>query len=208
VLHVALVLGGIVRVLVLRGAILEDRQQPAGVRVVLPQDEGRDEPRNASLELLSNHRAELVAVLRLHARPRDRSVHDRSPSIAGLGRYRIPKGPARPGDGFRTSARSSVDSRRVGRKLGSHPGRGCLIVLVAVLATSSACTGSSHPAPTPDPSGRSPASVTRLRVTLAGYRLPVPVQREVAAASGTGILLAGGLDAGGASADGVFFLNA
>jgi len=94
----------------------------------------------------------------------------------------------------------------VGRKLRSHAGRAWLVILAVVLATSSACTGSSHPAPAPDPSG-SPASVVRLRVTFAGYRLPVPVQREVAVASGTGILLAGGLDAGGASADGVFVLN-
>jgi hypothetical protein len=41
----------------------------------------------------------------------------------------------------------------------------------------------------------------------AGYRLPAPVQRAVAVGSGSGIVVAGGLDAAGASTNGVFRLD-
>jgi hypothetical protein len=41
----------------------------------------------------------------------------------------------------------------------------------------------------------------------AGYRLPAPVQRAVAAGSGRAIVIAGGLDAAGASTNGVFRLD-
>jgi hypothetical protein len=41
----------------------------------------------------------------------------------------------------------------------------------------------------------------------AGYRLPAPVQRAVAVGSGSGIIIAGGLDAAGASTNGVFRLD-
>jgi hypothetical protein len=40
------------------------------------------------------------------------------------------------------------------------------------------------------------------------YRLPSPVEREVAIGHGDGVILAGGLDAAGGSTDGVFRLNA
>jgi outer membrane protein assembly factor BamB len=43
-----------------------------------------------------------------------------------------------------------------------------------------------------------------LTVTRAPYRLPAPVQREVAVADGSHVLLAGGLDAAGRSTNGVF----
>jgi hypothetical protein len=43
--------------------------------------------------------------------------------------------------------------------------------------------------------------------SLAGYRLPAPVQRAVAVGSGSGIIIAGGLDAAGASTNGVFRLD-
>jgi Kelch motif protein len=51
-------------------------------------------------------------------------------------------------------------------------------------------------------SGASP-----LLVRQAGYRLPAPVERAVAVASGSEILVAGGLDAGGSSTNGVFRLE-
>jgi hypothetical protein len=41
----------------------------------------------------------------------------------------------------------------------------------------------------------------------AGYRLPAPVERAVAVGSGSGIIIAGGLDAAGASTNGVFRLD-
>jgi hypothetical protein len=44
-------------------------------------------------------------------------------------------------------------------------------------------------------------------VQPAGYRLTAPVQREVAVASGSAALLAGGLDAAGSSTSGVFRLD-
>lgn len=53
----------------------------------------------------------------------------------------------------------------------------------------------------------SPATSAPIHVQAAGYRLPAPVQREVAAASGREALLAGGLDAGGSSTNGVFRLD-
>jgi hypothetical protein len=54
-----------------------------------------------------------------------------------------------------------------------------------------------------------PAATTSsaVHVQPAGYRLPAPVQREVAVASGSSALVAGGLDAGGSSTSGVFRLD-
>jgi hypothetical protein len=46
-----------------------------------------------------------------------------------------------------------------------------------------------------------------IRSRSAGYRLPAPVQRAVAVGSGSGIVIAGGLDAAGASTNGVFRLD-
>jgi hypothetical protein len=46
-----------------------------------------------------------------------------------------------------------------------------------------------------------------VRVRLAQYRLPAPVQRAIAIGSGSKILIAGGLDANGASTNGVFRLD-
>ena len=46
-----------------------------------------------------------------------------------------------------------------------------------------------------------------LRVTIP-YRLPAPVEREVAVAHNGAVILAGGLDSGGGSTSGVFRLNA
>ena len=46
-----------------------------------------------------------------------------------------------------------------------------------------------------------------LHVRQAGYCLPAPVERAVAVAAGSGILIAGGLDAGGSSTNGVFRLD-
>jgi hypothetical protein len=46
-----------------------------------------------------------------------------------------------------------------------------------------------------------------VHVRLEPFRLPAPVERAVAAGSPSGILIAGGLDAGGASTSGVFRLD-
>jgi hypothetical protein len=46
-----------------------------------------------------------------------------------------------------------------------------------------------------------------IAVRSAGYRLPAPVQREVAVAAGGRVLIAGGLDAAGRSTSGVFRLD-
>jgi hypothetical protein len=55
------------------------------------------------------------------------------------------------------------------------------------------------------PTRATPASPIQSR--SAGYRLPSPVQRAVAVGSGSGIVIAGGLDATGASTNGVFRLD-
>jgi hypothetical protein len=52
-----------------------------------------------------------------------------------------------------------------------------------------------------------PAGSPGLRIRSATYRLPAPVQRAVAVASGGSLLVAGGLDAAGASTSGVFRLD-
>jgi hypothetical protein len=48
---------------------------------------------------------------------------------------------------------------------------------------------------------------SKIAVTAASFRLPAPVERAVAAASGRAILIAGGLDAAGSSTNGVFRLD-
>ena len=65
-------------------------------------------------------------------------------------------------------------------------------------------------APTIGPRPAAPTTTTSaspVRVRLAPYRLPAPVQRAVATGSGSGILIAGGLDTGGASTTGVYRLD-
>ena len=65
-------------------------------------------------------------------------------------------------------------------------------------------TGSASPTST----AASPAaSASQLRIVPAGYRLPAPVQRAVAVSFGGSVYIAGGLDATGNSAAGVFRLN-
>lgn len=59
-----------------------------------------------------------------------------------------------------------------------------------------------HPAATRTSNASAPLSVH-----AAGYRLPAPVEREVAVAAGRSVLLAGGLDAGQQSTNGVFRMN-
>jgi hypothetical protein len=61
--------------------------------------------------------------------------------------------------------------------------------------------------PVPRTSSARAATTPGVHVRLEPYRLPAPVQRAVAAGSPTGILIAGGLDAGGASTSGVFRLD-
>ncbi len=62
-------------------------------------------------------------------------------------------------------------------------------------------------APRAPTSTAKPATAAAVRVRLEPYRLPAPVQRAVAVAVPAGILIAGGLDAGGASTTGVFRLD-
>jgi hypothetical protein len=86
---------------------------------------------------------------------------------------------------------------------------GILAFAFAAAISVQSCTGTPS---APGPSGASPtdASVAPamvLRIHRAGYSLPASVQREVAVGSGGSIYLAGGLDASGASADGVFRLD-
>ncbi len=52
-----------------------------------------------------------------------------------------------------------------------------------------------------------PSSPLQLHIGAARFRLDAPVEREVAVSDGKTIYLAGGLDAGGASASGVFSMN-
>lgn len=62
-------------------------------------------------------------------------------------------------------------------------------------------------APTPSrSSGSNPRTHAGVRASIP-YTLPAPVQREVAVAHGGAVLLAGGLDAGGSSTDGVFRMS-
>ena len=94
----------------------------------------------------------------------------------------------------------------------------CLVLLIACSAragTPSVDTSAAIvAAPTsPDPTGTgvaslsSPSPTTDIRLAPAGYRLPAPVEREVAVAHGGAIYIAGGLDAAGSSAAGVFRLQ-
>ena len=60
----------------------------------------------------------------------------------------------------------------------------------------------------PTSTAASPAtSASQLRIVPTGYRLPAPVQRAVAVSFGGSVYIAGGLDAAGNSAAGVFRLN-
>ena len=57
------------------------------------------------------------------------------------------------------------------------------------------------------PAGTRTHAGAAVAVRTLPYRLPAPVQRAVAVAAGSGILIAGGLDAAGASTSGVFRLE-
>jgi hypothetical protein len=61
---------------------------------------------------------------------------------------------------------------------------------------------------TPSATTTSTTAASPIQSSSAGYRLPAPVQRAVAVGSGSGIIIAGGLDAAGASTNGVFRLDA
>ena len=97
--------------------------------------------------------------------------------------------------------------------LRSTPGRRVTIAAITLSLMTSACTRSGH-AGSPrsaaePPSGSLPSGeVLHLRIVPAPWALAAPIQREVAVAGGRGpIYLAGGLDASGQSAAGVFALN-
>ena len=93
----------------------------------------------------------------------------------------------------------------------------CLVLLIACWARAGSTgedrSGAGVTTPrSPDPTTgvASPSSAplpTDIRLTPAGYQLPAPVQREVAVAYGGVIYIAGGLDAAGNSAAGVFRLQ-
>ena len=57
-------------------------------------------------------------------------------------------------------------------------------------------------APTADP-----AVTPSLKITSAGYRLPVPIQRAVAVRDGDSVIVAGGLDGSGTTVGGVFRMD-
>jgi hypothetical protein len=59
----------------------------------------------------------------------------------------------------------------------------------------------------PRAASTSQTAAAPVQARLAPYRLPAPVQRAIAVGSGSGILVAGGLDASGASTNGVFRLD-
>jgi outer membrane protein assembly factor BamB len=82
-------------------------------------------------------------------------------------------------------------------------------LLLAVLVAACSSTSSTPPSPTRSGGHRSssdsPAALAlRIRPT---YRLPAPVEREVAVTDGGTVYLAGGLDSGGASVAGVFSMD-
>jgi outer membrane protein assembly factor BamB len=64
-----------------------------------------------------------------------------------------------------------------------------------------------HPARTRHVLARSAAPPPTVTLTAAHYRLPAPVQREVAVASGGGVVIVGGLNAAKVSTNGVFRLD-
>ena len=64
-----------------------------------------------------------------------------------------------------------------------------------------------HPAPTRHVLASSGAPPPTVTLAAAHYRLPAPVQREVAIASGRGVIIVGGLNAAKVSTNGVFSLN-
>ncbi len=86
----------------------------------------------------------------------------------------------------------------------------CLLFFLLACTGRAATTGTPPPtgSASPTSTGASPAtSASQLRILPAGYRLPAPVQRAVAVSFGGSIYIAGGLDAAGNSAAGVFRLN-
>jgi outer membrane protein assembly factor BamB len=102
-----------------------------------------------------------------------------------------------------TDARSGIRAVRARRLFAS------LTLSLALVA--GACTGGSNGSTVPSPTLGSPSlsavPPTVLRIAPAPYRLDAPVQREVAVLDGKTVYLAGGLDAAGSSAAGVFALN-
>src|SRR5437764_15119464 len=81
----------------------------------------------------------------------------------------------------------------------------CLAVLAAIISAACGSPAGHDGGPVRSPSPR--AGSTRLVISPARFRLPAPVQREVAAVHGSSILLAGGLNVADASTDGVFSLD-
>ena len=79
-------------------------------------------------------------------------------------------------------------------------------VAAAIAMIAAACSrGTSGPGPASSAAG--PRVVWRFKVAPASFALPAPVSREVAVMAGDRVYLAGGLDASGQSASGVFALN-
>jgi outer membrane protein assembly factor BamB len=92
--------------------------------------------------------------------------------------------------------------------VGSAEDDGTAAPVAAQVSVDSASDGVANvPSPSPSSSPPPPPSASDIRLVPAGYRLPAPVQREVAVAYGGSIYIAGGLDAAGSSAAGVFRLH-
>jgi outer membrane protein assembly factor BamB len=87
-----------------------------------------------------------------------------------------------------------------------------LVALVVVVATSSSAPGRKAPLARPTARPRDPvrtASIPAVEAGLLPWQLPAPISREAVlpARSGDSLLIAGGLEAGGISASGVFRLD-
>src|SRR5437870_3170131 len=85
----------------------------------------------------------------------------------------------------------------------------CSAALLALLLLAPGCTSGSTSSsiPSTPPGAASPSGPPRLSLGPAPFQLPVPLQREVAVAHEGRVFLAGGLDPGGRSVNGVFSLD-
>lgn len=82
-----------------------------------------------------------------------------------------------------------------------------LTPLILLLVALSACQAAHRATPTALPTAVPPPPIRLLAASLAPWQLPVPLSREVVVARRGMLLIAGGLDAAGHSASGVYRLN-
>jgi hypothetical protein len=92
-----------------------------------------------------------------------------------------------------------------------HRYRSARLLAIATTLILAACTSGGGNSPSASTSGTTdsptPTIVTQLTTRDAGYTLAAPVQRSVAVRNGGQVLIAGGLDASGATVGGVFLMN-